>query len=610
MKKFLLIFLTISIISSLFSISAVAKDVPNADDLNGYENVCLTYTFRTSGRDNGRHYKGDLLPYTAYCDKNGKILDFFFDSYLFLPCMDFGPTGARMHVDTANPTKALDWTTYVNDTFHEGANVDALEQAFGETKAALGNTEEKAGVFFTILYPATSAKNFGSLGGKNLDFSKIEDRKYAIKWIIDEQIKLFNENNYQHLELVGFYWLEEYLLNESDVELFQYTSKYLKSLGLKFIWIPWYCANGYNRWEQLGFDVACMQPNMYWMGNCDPFRVEESVDISAWHGLSMEIEVDARVTSDDYFNRYLYYLEGGLNSQMMNSVKMYYQDGKPGIYYQACFSSNDRFRTVYDLTYKYAKGTLTQEDIDSNRPEGFNENYVDEINMNELLFSGIKWVSAGKSYTGCASYVDGNGLAYQNVDGKELTDSKIAKYQLTTDWHAFHTSIRDNEGKMSVTVDLGEVRDDITDFAAHFDNRQDYGIGTPEDIQIYVSEDGTNFKKVAEPQLIFDKENSCFHYECAPITARYVKMALEPSSSPFVFCSEFLVGAKSDKESIISESNGEDNASDVNFNKDSDLQNKNDVVLNKLIIIAIVTISTVIIVSVVLIIIKRRKKCN
>ena len=142
--------------------------IPSADSLGGYENVCLTYTFRTSDYDNGRHYENDLMPYTAYYDTQGNIKDFFFDSYLFLPCMDFGPSGARMHVDTSNPTKAIDWTSYVEDTFYRGANVDALDKAFGSTKSALGDTESKAGVFFTILYPCYSSKKFGTLGGRDL----------------------------------------------------------------------------------------------------------------------------------------------------------------------------------------------------------------------------------------------------------------------------------------------------------------------------------------------------------------------------------------------------------------------------------------------------------
>ena len=127
MKKILSLALTVLLVLPLLLClrPAAAAKVPTADDLDGYENICLTYTFRRSGSDYGRHYEKDLLPYTAYLDTKGNILDFFFDSYLFLPCMDYGPSGARMHLDEANPTKAIDWTSYVDDTFAKGANVES-----------------------------------------------------------------------------------------------------------------------------------------------------------------------------------------------------------------------------------------------------------------------------------------------------------------------------------------------------------------------------------------------------------------------------------------------------------------------------------------------------
>ncbi|MBR6563455.1 MAG: DUF4855 domain-containing protein [Clostridia bacterium] len=525
--------------------SASAK-VPTADDMDGYENVLLTYTFRYSSGDKGRHYEKDLLPYTAYLDKNGNIKDFFFDSYLFLPCMDYGPSGARMHLDEANPTKAIDWTAYVDDTFTSGANVDALEKAFGTTKSALGDTDSKAGVFFTLLYPGKNATNFGSLGGRSLNFSKLEDRKYALKWMIDEQIARFEQRGYKHLDLVGFYWLEEYVAADDDAQILTYAADYLHSKGLKFIWIPWYKANGYQDWKSYGFDVACMQPNLMWGGYNDPTRVNSSVALSERYGLSMEMECDGRVYTDDYFARYLNYLDGGLNSSMMDAVKMYYQDGKAGVYYQACYSNDPQYRMVYDLTYKYATKTLTQADIDSVRPEQVVTDcqIVDDIQRDSLMSPDVNWISVGKSYVGCRSYVDGNGADYQIVSGKELTDGIIASEPLSTDWHAFHHSLLDSEGRMSVTVDLGEQRDDLTHFYAHFDNRLEYGIGAPVSIELSVSDNGRDFRVLATPPLIMDATDSCIKYEASPVSARYVKLSFGPGGGNFVFCSELLVGIK------------------------------------------------------------------
>ena len=548
MKRILSIALTVLLaLPMLLCIQpAAASKVPTADDLEGYENVCLTYTFRRSGADNGRHYEKDLLPYTAYLDTEGNVKDFFFDSYLFLPCMDYGPSGARMHLDEGNPTKAIDWTSYVDDTFAKGANVDALEKAYGTTKKALGDTDSKAGVFFTLLYPGKRATNFGTLGGRSLNFSKMEDRKYAVKWMIDEQMARFEQAGYQHLDLVGFYWLEEYIAAGDDAEILNYAADYLHSKGLKFIWIPWYKANGYERWESFGFDVACMQPNLMWAGYNDPTRVKTSVALSEQYGLSMEMECDGRVYTDEYFARYLNYLEGGLNSSMMNAVKMYYQDGKTAVYYKACYSTNERYRLVYDLTYKYAKKTLTQEDIDAVRPEQVENGYivVDDIGRDSLKASDVDWISIGKKYTASRSYVDGNGAAYQQVDGKELTDGIIADTPLSTDWHAYHHSLLDSDGKMSVTIDLGEVRNDLTHIYAHFDNRLEYGIGSPTGITISISDDGKTFRRLTTPLHIMDSKDSCIKYETSPISARYVKLSFGVAGGNFVFCSEFLVGVK------------------------------------------------------------------
>ncbi len=557
MKRIVAITLAVwMLMASLLCLTpASAPKVPTAEDMGGYENLCLTYTFRYSGADNGRHYEQDLLPYTAYLDKNGNIKDFFFDSYLFLPCMDYGPSGARMHLDENNPTKAIDWTSYVDDTFAKGANVDALEKAFGTTKAALGNKDKKAGVFFTLLYPGKKATNFGTLGARSLNFSKMEDRKYAVKWMIDEQLARFEKAGYKHLELVGFYWLEEYIAAGDDAEILKYAADYLHSKGLKFIWIPWYKANGYQNWQSYGFDVACMQPNLMWGGYNDPVRVTTSVSLSEKYGLSMEMECDGRVYTDEYFARYLNYLDGGLNSSMMDAVKMYYQDGKTAVYYKACYSNDPQYRLVYDLTYKYAKGTLTQKDIDDVRPAQVENNYeiVDNIGRDALMEAGVDWISLGKKYTGCASYVDGNGADYQQVSGKELTDGIIASDPLSTDWHAFHHSILDSQGKMSVIVDLGEVRNDLTHFYAHFDNRLDYGIGAPVGVTLSISQDGRNFRELTTPILIMDSTDSCIKHETAPATARYVKISFGVSGGNFVFCSEFLIGVDKNAPPEVSE---------------------------------------------------------
>ena len=120
MKKLLCLILLISMSVTVFSAFSVTADAAMApkDAMDGYENLVLAYTHNSNRADYGRFAPDDFKPYVLYLDKNGKAQDYFFDSYLFLPCMSYGPSSARMHYDKANPTKAIDWTFYVEDTFY------------------------------------------------------------------------------------------------------------------------------------------------------------------------------------------------------------------------------------------------------------------------------------------------------------------------------------------------------------------------------------------------------------------------------------------------------------------------------------------------------------
>ncbi len=559
MKKVFSLLLVIAVLLMAFPIMSYqtnAASLPSPDILNGYENICLTYHFRPESGNSVSQTAADLLPYVAYLDTNGNAQDFFFDSYLFLPWNANAPSGATMHGGTNNPTIASDWTAYVDDVFLSNRNVNALDTAMGQAKSALNDNTKKAGVFFTILYPAYNCTNFGSLGGKSLDLSKQSDREYAIKWIIDEQIKRFTEGGYQNLDLLGFYWLEEEIYSTYDQSMMQYASEYLHSLGLKFIWIPWYQAPGYKNWETYGFDLACLQPNEIWQSTAMPNRVSDCAELCNTYGMSMQIETRDECAQQEYFDRYAKYLYGGLKSGAMDAVKFYYQGGKTGVYYSACYSKETLFRLVYDLTYQYAKGTLTGEDL------GLEETPPFEVPTD------VEWYSYGKTYTGCESFVDGNGMPYQDVSGTELTDGVLGNSTNGTEWHAYHKSILDEDGRMSTTLDLGEVYTDITHVMAQFNDYQPFNIGAPSDLKIYVSEDGTNFELLASPKIKHNDDDYYFKYVSeTPISARYVKMSFTNSTGyNFVFCSEFLVGKQMEgqipDDSSVDDSSADDSSSD------------------------------------------------
>lgn len=333
------------------------------EDFLGIHNVLLSYHCLPD--ENFAHSESGLitveeyLPHVGYYDENGKLIDTFFDGFLFLPYTSFhyGDYGKSFE----------GWQFYVDDIYTKDRNMDALNQAVGIVGDELKLNDYKCTVFTSILYAFPklengSLNNFGDIDGDGVidSFSNIENRKKAIKWIIDEEYNRFLEGNYNNLEFGGFYWFEEFLqLGDPDEkELTLYASEYVHSLGLKLFWIPWYCASGYDKWQEYGFDVACMQPNYMFGNKNNPDVLRLTAEKTKHLGMCVEIEMNS-VNNAAEVRRYMEYLAAGAKYGYMDAVKMYYQGGVPGAFY-AGYESTDPFkRAVYDMTYLFAKERFT-----------------------------------------------------------------------------------------------------------------------------------------------------------------------------------------------------------------------------------------------------------
>jgi hypothetical protein len=209
--------------------------------------------------------------------------------------------------------------------------MDALEAAVADTKTALGNNDYKVGVYLSILYPVASQTSFGEVNGKKLDFSKLEDRKAGVKWLIDEQVKQFKAKGYQNLELRGFYWFTEEIDfdDEGLLDLIKYTTDYVRKLKYFTFWIPYYQASGYNKWQEVGFDLACYQPNFAFNYSIPDSRLYDAARTAKMLGMCIELEIEGvSHTAVDRLKKY--YKVGAETGYMTEAIHMYYQGGMPG----------------------------------------------------------------------------------------------------------------------------------------------------------------------------------------------------------------------------------------------------------------------------------------
>ena len=328
------------------------------DDFLGVNNMLLSYNHDPASASGGKTTAEEYMPFVGYYDRGGKLADTFFDSFLFLPY------GA--YVNEENGDFAA-WNAYVDNVFAEDANINALSEAAERVSEGLGR-DVRVSVFFSILYTWPDKTSFGDVDDDGVieDFSKAEDRKKAIKWIIDEQLSRFEAGGYDNLDLLGFYWYEEQVTytDPHELELIRYASDYVHSLGYKLMWIPWYCAPGYTDWKELGFDMACMQPNYAFSGQATVERLYDNAETTRRLGMCVEIEIGQYDAQADIL-RYKEYLAVGAETGYMDAVKCYYQAGMPGAFYAAWKSADPFVNSVYHDTYLFAKGKC-----DSNETAG------------------------------------------------------------------------------------------------------------------------------------------------------------------------------------------------------------------------------------------------
>ncbi len=345
---------------------------------NGYYGGNTTY----EGKEQGTYDKETLLPYVAHINSNDVIDDTLFDTFLFLGL--HASDGRVYHEILTNPANASiksSWDWYINRLYTSNQQLDALNQATIQTANALGLTNHKSKVYIMIPFPNSNITNFGDVDGdgigENLQADPLNNRYKVVKWYIDTVISRWNQANYSHLELEGFYWLQEDITvsNAGEVQLVKNTGNYLHSLGLKYSWCPWSQATQKHNWSSYSFDFCFQQPNHYFdKTNYD--RITTIATNAQAYNQGIEMEFDDTVMFNSLYNKLFYdYFKGGLDYGYMTGALKGWYAGINGIYnlYQ---NKNDNGvvgvfdgRKIYEDIYKFVKGTYTTSgNISYNKP--------------------------------------------------------------------------------------------------------------------------------------------------------------------------------------------------------------------------------------------------
>lgn len=311
----------------------------------------------------------NCMPYLVHEDLKTGELDTMFDGVLLLALRTEGGEHTFQGPSSAAEAATVDdFIWYLEKTLGKNGDVAQLNQAAKMAGEKLGDPDYKLKVVLNI--PGTSEKqvDFGALPGttKSLSFSPdinpdgyMDDQVAAINWYNQELLRMWDEGSFEYLELAGIYLVEEGISKMTPV--LQSVADFAHGNDLKYFWIPYMNAPGYSQWKRWGFDAVAYQPNYMFSSDSTTERLQNAAQAAIEYGMGIELELaglnEAGVISPDRFNRYMDYLEAGVDYGFDGdkAYKAYYQDTCALLY--AANSNTPKVRYIYDATYQFIKGT-------------------------------------------------------------------------------------------------------------------------------------------------------------------------------------------------------------------------------------------------------------
>ncbi|MBR0232081.1 MAG: discoidin domain-containing protein [Clostridia bacterium] len=164
------------------------------------------------------------------------------------------------------------------------------------------------------------------------------------------------------------------------------------------------------------------------------------------------------------------------------------------------------------------------------------------VSAEKTTVTKYKNIALNKSYTNSDDLYTGTDMDYQIVDGKEMTDGKIGESNYAGEWIAFDK--RKMNGSHTITVDLGKVESGIGKLTLVLRQAASDGVGLPERVEYYVSDDNSSFTKLGAAKQNDAEGNLDYDYvsENADISGRYIRASFGGATTGvFVFVCEFLV---------------------------------------------------------------------
>ena len=269
----------------------------------------------------------DFAPIVTHTFMDGRT-EWFFPNFLF---HEYDYNGKAFWIDNRKETgNQQDWENWINQLFKSDRGLHALDDCIEQYKKIIGMPPFKHKVVIGIPIPVKDFMDWGKVNGRNLYFSRDNDRVAAVKWYIGTVLSRFRQEGFRNIEIDGFLWLEE--RTKGTESIIRHVSDILHQSGMLFYWVPYFNAIGGLQWREYGFDIAYLQPNYFFrVGILDKSRLEETCQTARKYGMGLEFEFDYQYFDDrdTFLPRAIDYLDSfERNGVFQNSAIAYYFGAK------------------------------------------------------------------------------------------------------------------------------------------------------------------------------------------------------------------------------------------------------------------------------------------
>lgn len=275
--------------------------------------------------------KDQFLPYVVHQNQQGRK-DWLFDGFLFTEFLD----GKGHHFAHGNSNTTLackpEWEWLTERQLEKDRGFSALDQCIRGQIKEIGKPSFRHKLVVAMPVPVKGQKDWGSLN-RPMDFSNDADRIEACKWYIDQFLDRYSKEGYKNLDLEGFYWVSE----KDDVykDILVQVGDYIRSKNLRFFWIPYWTAIGFDNWKTDKFDFAYIQPNYFFKNEINYERLDAVCAFAKGTGMGLEMEFDSRALADAKDckrDRLISYIEAFEKNDVFQDASIAYYEGGGTIY--------------------------------------------------------------------------------------------------------------------------------------------------------------------------------------------------------------------------------------------------------------------------------------